>query len=67
VNEHAPLSRDLVEYGLNTPLFAGFLRDSIHYVVIAALCRDKMIEDPNILDDTARDDPESWWRLVKAP
>ena len=43
------------------------IRDSIHYIVIPALRRDDLIEDPSLLDDTAPGDPASWWRLVKTP
>jgi hypothetical protein len=39
-------------------------RGSIRYVVLPALRRDDVLTDPTVLDGTAPDQPQAWWRLT---
>lgn len=39
------------------------VRGSIHYVVLPGLCRDALLDRPQLLDDTA--DATSWWHLAE--
>jgi hypothetical protein len=40
-------------------------RGSVHYVVLPKLCRDMLLESPDVLDDAAAD-AAAWWRLAGA-
>jgi hypothetical protein len=39
------------------------VRGSIHYAVLPGLCRDALLDRPQLLDDTA--DATSWWHLAE--